>query len=875
MNDFVLPESPESALRSPSRLAAVRRLEFAEAPEAAFDGITRLAARLLGVPASFVSIVEDERDFYVSQVGFPAEIAQARELRGRSFCHFTLAGSGPLVITDTHSRPEWKAVPTVTSLGVRAYLGIPIRVEGENVGSLCVIDTAQREWSEEDIQSLTQLAASVEREIQLRVTTTVARKEASYSRSLVRSRARDESRNRQILDSATDFAIIATDLSGRVTRWNTGAERIFGWTGTEMLGQTVERIFTQEDRRAGRPDEEMKMALKSGHGNDERWHMKADGSRFWAQGKLTPLKSEQDAVTGFVKVLSDCTTARRNAERLKLLGKATAGLLSSDDPDRLMQDILLDGAEVLGYDQSYSYLVDGACSRMQLMFSTNTNEEIRAWLNDVSVAEVPLCGYVAHTREKLVLNDIENSTDPKTVISRKMGVRAYAGFPIFTDGKLQGVLSFFTMHRNAFDADALSFFESLARFLSIGRERLEREASLSDLAMTLEQRVDQRTKELLRSQEALRQSQKMDAVGQLTGGVAHDFNNLLTVIKGSVDLLRRTRSQPQRQERYIDAIASTTERAAKLTGQLLAFARRQTLRPEVFDVGQKLQGLTEMLRTIMGVRVTLDLELPGRQSFVHADVSQFETAVVNMCVNARDAMGEEGLLRLRLRGVGHMPSIRGHADVQAAFAAVSIQDDGSGIDADDVGKIFEPFFTTKEVGKGTGLGLSQVFGFAKQSGGDVDVTSVVGQGSTFTLFLPEVEPNHETAPKPSVVEGTDGTGIRVLAVEDNIEVGNFCVQALQDYGFDMVLCTSAESALDMLAAGHPFDVVFSDVVMPGMGGLELAKKLKASHPDLPVILASGYSHILAKEGSFGFEVIQKPYSAEVVGRTLVQAAGRR
>ncbi|MEG9524187.1 MAG: PAS domain S-box protein [Hyphomicrobiales bacterium] len=376
---------------------------------------------------------------------------------------------------------------------------------------------------------------------------------------------------------------------------------------------------------------------------------------------------------------------------------------------------------------------------------------------------------------------------------------------------------------------------------------------------------------LLQAEEALRQSQKMEAVGQLTGGVAHDFNNLLTIIRSSVDFLRRPGLPEARKGRYLDAVSDTVERAAKLTGQLLAFARRQTLKPEVFDVGERVRRISDMLDTVTGARIRVVTDVPVEPCFVRADLSQFETALVNMAVNARDAMDGEGTLTLRVACSSAMPPIRGHAGSQNAFAAVSLTDTGSGIAADQLGRIFEPFFTTKEIGKGTGLGLSQVFGFAKQSGGDVDVHSTPGEGTTFTLYLPEIadEGAHERQADNDDGPAPVGTGQRVLVVEDNIEVGRFCTQILQDLGYRTEWAANAEEALDLLGAdGGGFEVVFSDVVMPGMGGIALAQELRRRLPHLPVILASGYSHVLARDGAHGFELVHKPYSADQLSKVL-------
>ena len=374
--------------------------------------------------------------------------------------------------------------------------------------------------------------------------------------------------------------------------------------------------------------------------------------------------------------------------------------------------------------------------------------------------------------------------------------------------------------------------------------------------------------ELERTQDALRQSQKMEAIGQLTGGVAHDFNNLLTVIRGSVDLLRREGLAPEKRERYLDAIGSTAERAAKLTGQLLAFARRQTLEPEAIEVRDRLNAISDMLDSITGARMHVSYDLPSESCTIFADVSQLETALVNLAVNARDAMNGEGTVTIRLRCDAQMPAIRNHGPGVGRFVTISLTDTGTGIDPDDLEHIFEPFFTTKSVGKGTGLGLSQVFGFAKQSGGDIDVQSRVGEGSTFTLYLPQANALGQERPPVVQAQAIDGEGRCVLVVEDNMDVGRFATQLLDDLGYRSTWVTSAEEALGQLGDdGDGFDIVFS-VVMPGIGGIELAKRLARDLPGMPVILASGYSHALATDGTDGIELLKKPYSASQLSRAL-------
>ncbi|WP_218585484.1 MULTISPECIES: hybrid sensor histidine kinase/response regulator [Pseudomonas] len=386
----------------------------------------------------------------------------------------------------------------------------------------------------------------------------------------------------------------------------------------------------------------------------------------------------------------------------------------------------------------------------------------------------------------------------------------------------------------------------------------------------------QRIEALAAAEDAMRQSQKMEAVGQLTGGVAHDFNNLLTIIRSSVDFLKRPALSEERRQRYLTAVSDTVDRASKLTAQLLAFARRQALKPEVFEVGAKLRALADMLNTLMGARISVITELPGTACFIEADTNQFETALINLAVNARDAMDGAGTLIVELRHGIPLPAIRGHAPAAGPFAEIALTDTGEGISDDTVARIFEPFFTTKQVGKGTGLGLSQVFGFAKQSGGDVTVTSAVGKGARFSLYLPEVQA--QVAPYtdvPNVTQAALGTGQRVLVVEDNIEVGRFATQMLEDLGYRPTWAVNAEDAVALLGQnGAGFDVVFSDVVMPGMGGIELAKWLALNLPQLPVVLATGYSHALALGGAQGIELLHKPYSTEELGQVLKRVITR-
>ena len=660
--------------------------------------------------------------------------------------------------------------------------------------------------------------------------------------SAVRRIRESEVRNRQIFDSATDYAIIATDLDGRVSRWNEGAYRILGWTEEEMLGQSAERIFTPEDRAADRPAVEMRCALEEGRGNDERWHDRKGGERFFAAGEMTPLRDASGEAVGFVKVLRDRTDQRLADERLATsraeLDRALAEL--RDLNDNLEEQVAERTAE---RDQVWRNSRDllGVADERGRWLSVSP-----AWTRVLGWSEADLVG---RTSEWLEHPDDRQRTRAE-VAHLASGSATFA-------------------FENRFRTKAGDY-----RWLSWTAAPEGGLLYCSGRDVTAEKT---RQMELDAAQDQLRQAQKVEAVGQLTGGVAHDFNNLLTVIRGSVDLLRRPNLSEERRTRYVDAIADTADRAARLTSQLLAFARRQSLTPEVFDARENLDSLRGMIGTLAGSRIRIRVEGADVPCRVHVDRNQFDTALINMAVNARDAMGSEGTLTIEVRPVTGMPAIRNHPHVAGEFVAVSLTDTGSGIAAADVDRVFEPFFTTKGVGEGTGLGLSQVFGFAKQSGGEVVVESEVGRGSTFTLYLPRTTDDAAAA----VVEAPEdrtivGEGRCVLVVEDNPEVGIFARTALEELGYATVLAPDAAHALGELStAGDRFHVVFSDVVMPGMSGVELGREIRSRFPHLPVILTSGYSTVLAEDSEHGFDLIRKPYSVEELARTLRKVINQR
>jgi two-component system NtrC family sensor kinase len=297
----------------------------------------------------------------------------------------------------------------------------------------------------------------------------------------------------------------------------------------------------------------------------------------------------------------------------------------------------------------------------------------------------------------------------------------------------------------------------------------------------------------------------------------------------------------------------------------------------VFEVGRGVQTLAEMIGTLIGPHIEIVILGPEEPCFVDADAGQFETAIINMAVNARDAMEGRGRLTIAVGMAASLPNAAPSSQHPYGYVAVSVADTGGGIPPDQFERIFEPFFTTKQAGHGTGLGLSQVFGFAKQSGGEVAVASEVGKGSTFTLFLPRTAGSGRSRQTPAAdAPAVSGSGMAVLVVEDNAEVGRFTTDALAELGYATRLVTDATHALEELAVDPDrFDAVFTDVMMPGMTGIELAQEVRRRYPELPVLLTSGYSHMLSTHGSYGFELLQKPYSIEQLSLVLYRAGRRK
>jgi two-component system NtrC family sensor kinase len=452
-------------------------------------------------------------------------------------------------------------------------------------------------------------------------------------------------------------------------------------------------------------------------------------------------------------------------------------------------------------------------------------------------------------------------------IDRRIGYRKLTGFPVYV---LAGV------EKSAIVSDWLSYMSS---HLVFGLPATAFLYAGLGLALRRTKRLYDEADRREAAEGALRQSQRLEAIGQLTGGVAHDFINLLMIISGSVQRLRAELTD-KKHARLLDMIGTATQRGESLTRQLLTYSRQQTLTPQVIDLSERLPLLRELLLRSLGGDIEIKVDVPDSVCAIRVDPGEFELAILNLAVNAKDAMVGGGTLSIRAKPV----TLKGEASAEGLsgeFVAIRVADTGHGVPPDLLARVFEPFFTTKEVGKGTGLGLSQVYGFAKQSGGTATITSAEGRGTAITIYLPR---SHEApqssspqsqAPAPAEPAGT------VLLVEDNADVAEVGAGYFRQLGYRVRSVAHAQAALAALRLDSDVDLVFSDILMPGgMNGLDLAREIGARFPAIPVLLTTGYSASAQDAVRHGLIVLQKPYDLESLRRNIREAiesakAGRR
>jgi PAS domain S-box-containing protein len=700
---------------------------------------------------------------------------------------------------------------------------------------------------------------------------------------------------RQVVDAASHTAIISTDTEGRVTSWNSGAAAIFGWTETEMLGERLDRLFPSTHQF----DMELHDARAHGRGGgEEGWRCRKDGSRLWAMGELSPTYDGEGMLTGFVKIVRDRTTQREIEENLReerraleLLNRAGAALATETDLQRLVQIVTDVGVELSGAEfGAFFYNLINAAGESYMLY-TLSGAPLEAFSKFPMPRNTAVFG-PTFKGEGIVRSD-DITKDPryghnaprKGMPEGHLPVRSYLAVPVVSrSGEVLGGLFFGHATPGVFGlqserslaglaAEAAVAIDNARLTLQMQREIDERtraEAALRELTANLEQQVTDRTAELHQAEENFRQAQKMEAVGHLTGGVAHDFNNLLQIILGNLDILKRSLPKDSgRLQRAITQALNGANRAAGLTRRLLAFSRRQPLDPQPTDVNVLIHGLSELLHRTLGETIEIEHVLGGGLWRVEVDTNELEAAILNLALNARDAMPDGGRLTIETAN-SHLDEAYAAAQAEVVagqYVCVSISDTGSGMDKETLAQVFVPFFTTKPVGKGTGLGLSQVYGFIKQSGGHVRIYSEVGHGTSVRLYLPRLlgTVSQETPAEKLPSPGAD-KGETVLVVEDDDDVRAYSVEVLRDLGYRVLEAHDGPSALRLLERQPKVDLIFTDVVLPGgMTGAQVAARARAIDPLVKTLFTTGYArNAIIHHGRLdrGVQLITKPFTRE-------------
>jgi PAS domain S-box-containing protein len=630
-----------------------------------------------------------------------------------------------------------------------------------------------------------------------------------------------ERRFRMLVDGVIDYAIYMLDPSGLIVNWNSGAERLKGYDAEEIVGHHFSKFYTPEDRARGLPARVLATATTEGRYEGEGWRVRKDGSRFWASVVVDAIRNERGELEGFAKVTRDITERRAAQESVR----------ESERQFRLLMAGVTDYA----------------------LYMLDPNGVITSW----NAGAERIKGYMA---DEIIGQHFSRFYTER---DRAAGAPARALYTALHEGRFEAEAWRVRKDGSLFWANVVidpvrDEKGQLVGFAKITRDITERrEASLA-----LQEAQSQRA-----------HAEKMDALGQLTGGVAHDFNNLLMIILGQVSRLKKLVPPDPAAGNAIEAIDAATRRGATLTRQLLTFSRRQTFQPTVIEVGKQLQSIQPLLLSCAGSAAKLTITAEPSLWRIQVDQSEFELAIVNLVVNARDAVPEGGFItvtaeNMRLTGSETDEKLTGE------FVALRVSDTGSGIPADVLPKVFDPFFTTKQPGKGTGLGLSQVYGFVKQSGGTVSIRSDLGAGTTVTLWFPRSQ--DKPAGKQAEAEPAVAGEGRVLVVEDNPEVAEVTSWMLKELGYELVIAQNAEEAI-RLSEENEVDLVVTDIVMAGsMDGVKLARTLRERRPHVPVLLVTGYSRKAMEVGA-EFAVLRKPFEITDLSRLAARliAASRQ
>ena len=602
----------------------------------------------------------------------------------------------------------------------------------------------------------------------------------------------EEERYKLLIEAVTDYAIYMLDPNGVVVSWNPGAQRFKGYTAAEIIGSHFSRFYVEKDREAGVPARALETSAREGKFESEGWRVRKDGSRFWAHVVIDPVRSPDGELIGFAKITRDLSE-RRAAERK---------LRQKEEQFRLLVQSVTDYA---------LYMLDpeGRVTSWNL-----GAERIKQYHAEEIIGE--------HFSRFYTATDLQKGEPQQALeIARREGRFEKEGWRVRKDG---------TQFWASVVIDPIrDETGTIIGFAKVTRDITERK----DTQKALEQ-----------AREALAHAQKMDAIGQLTGGIAHDFNNLLTVILGSLELASKRLPEDARIVPLIANATQAAQRGAALTQRMLAFARRQDLDLRPVDLPDLVRGMTDLLQSSLGPSMPIETRFPLKLNLVHADANQLEMALLNLAVNARDAMPGGGSIVIAAREETVTAGSAGKLKA-GRYVCLSMQDTGEGMDKATLARAMEPFFTTKGVGRGTGLGLSMIHGMTEQSGGRFVLKSRKGAGTTAEIWLPAAKPAKaaDDAERSAKDNAPRTRPLVVLAVDDDGLVLMNTTVMLQDMGHTVFEATSGNQALDILRRERSVDLVITDHAMPKMTGVQLASAIKAERPGIPIILATGYAEL--------------------------------
>ena len=656
-------------------------------------------------------------------------------------------------------------------------------------------------------------------QLEQRVRDRTAELEIELTQRLSAEQARhaSEAQHRTAIEQIKDHAIFTLAPDGTATSWNEGVRRVLGYEEEEFIGLPAEAIFVPEDVRERIPWRELAEAIQSGVASNDRWMQRKDGTRFFANGSTTALYNDGKELIGFSKVMRDQTTSWETEEALRA-SETRYRLVAMASREAIWDWDILNGRLSWneGVETLFGYVLEAV------------EPTIEWWHERVHPDERQRVFDSMHTA-------IERGEDFWTADYRFR--RADGQYATVTD---RGV---------------------------IARDGGRAIRMLGTIADVTERR---------RTDEKLSQAQRMEAVGRLAGGIAHDLNNMLTAIVGFSTLLDQDLDVGDSRRRDVAEIMKAADRSATLTRSLLAFARREIIHPEPLDLNRIVMEMGRMLRPAMGESIHVELALEPVAGTVFADRARLEQVILNIALNARDAMPAGGRLSIATRSVelGPPDAARhpGTEVIPGPYVKLTISDTGQGMDPPTLARIFEPFFTTKEIGEGTGLGLSTVYGTVKQAGGFVWAYSEPGHGSAFTVYLPESSRKVQESLGPGDGTGRYGGSETILIVEDEDMVRELTQRVLEAEGYRCLAAANGPEALDMLEKrGDPVDLVISDIVMPGMGGRELARRVNDRYPQARILFTSGFTDDeVIRRGlmDIGQPFQEKPWSAEQLLRRV-------